>query len=112
MAGTCGDGIPFVLRSDRSDELRLDAVDGAFPIDATTHALFVAFDGAGLFAGVDLDAAAVGDDGVIRIEDGSNDALLSAFEANLDAATRLFDDDDGDGDLDADERDPDDVLAE
>lgn len=103
LAGTRGDGAPFVLRSDRGDELRLDAIGGGFPIDHATGALFVAFSGQALLAGVNLEAAAL-EGGVARIEDGSNDDQLAAFEANLEAAVRLFDDDDNDGELDPDER--------
>jgi len=106
------DGTPFELTSVRSDELRLDAVDTQFPIDDATNALFVAFDGNGLFADVDLEGADVDPDGTIYIDDTSNPDLLDAFEGNVDAATQLFDDDDDDGQLDDDERDPDDVLAE
>jgi hypothetical protein len=113
IEGTRADGTPFVLRSDRSGDLRLDAVDEAgFPISSATKTLFVAFQEEALFAGIDLDLAEVGVDGVIRIESGQNDDLLNLFEANLDAALRLFDDDDGDGALEAGENDDDDLLAE
>jgi hypothetical protein len=108
IEGERGDGTPFVLRSDRGDEIRLDAVDDAvgFPIDAATGALFVALDAEALFAGIDLDAAQVGSDGVIRIDDDENDELIDRFEANLEAAARLFGDLDGNGVLDEDERIP------
>jgi hypothetical protein len=106
------DGTPFSLQSVRNDELRLDAIDGAFPIDAATHALFVSLDETSLFAGLDLDAAIVDPDGTIYIDDARNTALLDTFEANVEAATKLFDDDDDDRVLDADERDPDDTLAD
>ena len=106
------DGTPFELTSVRNDELRLDAVDGEFPIDDATNALFVAFDGNALFDGIDLDGADVDGDGTIYIDDSSNEDLLDTFEGNLDAATQLFDDDDEDGQLDDDERDPDDALAD
>lgn len=112
IEGTRGDGTPFVLRSERGDQLRLDARDGSFSIDEMTSALFVAFDAQTLFDEVDLDAAVVGGDGVIRIEDGANDDLLETFDDNLATAAKLFDDNDGDKELDPDERDETDVLAE
>ncbi|HUH03088.1 MAG TPA: hypothetical protein VML75_13925, partial [Kofleriaceae bacterium] len=113
IAGTRADGTRFEVRTARSDELRLDAIEGAgFPVTDATHALFVAFDGAALFRGVDLDLAVVATDGVIHIESGSNDDLLAVFDDNVQAATKLFDDDDGSGTLDASERDAEDVLAE
>lgn len=103
LAGTAADGTPFVLRSDRGDELRLDAIDGAFTIDEATLGLFVGLSGSRLFAGVDLASAEL-TGGIARIEDGSNDALLDRFEANVDEATDLFGDADGDGELDEPER--------
>ncbi len=112
LMGARGDGTRFVLRSARNDELRLDAVDGAFTIDEATSALFVGLDSAGLLAGIDLDAAVVAGDGIIHIDDDDNSDLLDIFDDNVDAASRLFDDDDGDGNLEPDETDPDDVLAE
>ncbi len=112
VAGARGDGTPFIVRSDRNDELRLDAIGGAFDVSDTTHALFVGFDGARLFAGVDLDGATVDGTGVIRIEPGSNDDQLQAFDDNVADATELFDDDDDDGLLDPDERDAADILAD
>lgn len=106
-------GTPFVLRSERSDDLRLDALDEAgFPISEATHALFVAFQEEVLFLDLDVDAGTVDPDGIIRIEPGSNEDLLEVFEQNLDAALRLFDDDNDNGALDADEDDADDSLAE
>ena len=41
----------------------------------------------------------------IRIEPGSNAALLAQIEARIEAAMELFDDDDGDGELDEDDDD-------
>ena len=108
---TTGDGTPFVVATDRADELRLQAAAG-FPIDAATNTLFVAFDELTLLAGIDFAAAAVDGDGVIRIvPGGANEAFVDVFEANVEAAAGLFDDDDGDGLLDFDEGMLDDELA-
>lgn len=113
VKGSRGDGVPFVIRSGRDDELRLDAVDGAFGVAAGTSALLVGFSGPRLFSGVDLDAAVVDGDGTIYIDGENNDPLLDAFDANIRAAADLFDDDDGDGELDFDERDEAaDILAQ
>lgn len=112
IEGTREDGTRFILRSERGDELRLDARDGAFSVDEMTSALFVAFDAQGLFDQVDLDGAEVGTGGVIRIENGSNEELLRTFDDNLTDAAKLFDDNDGDKELDPEERDQTDVLAD
>lgn len=112
LAGTRGDGTTFVVRSDRSDELRLDARNGSFTLDTTTTGLFVGFDVATVFDGVALDTATISSDGTIHIEDGDNANLLALIEDNIDTAAMLFDDDDGDGELGEVERDNAEVLAE
>ncbi len=111
IQGKRSDDTPFVVRSDRGDEVRLDAVDDSFSVDETTGALFVALDIQLLFDGVDLDSAVV-NNGTIRIEDGINDDLLAVFDDNVIKATKLFDDNDGDKELDPEERDETDILAE
>ncbi len=112
LLGTRADGTEFSVRSERSDEFRLDALDGEFQIDQATHALFMGLNVTTLFSGVDLDSATVGNDGVIVIDSDSNDTLLNIFDDNLREAANLFDDDDGDGELDDDGTSPDDVLAD
>jgi hypothetical protein len=112
LQGRRADGTRFVLRSERGDEMRLDARNGSFTVDDLTSALFVTFDVQDLFDGIDIDGAEVGGDNTIRIEDGENDDLLSIFDDNLADAAKLFDDKDGDGELDPEERDSTDVLAE
>ncbi len=112
LGGRRADGTRFILRSERGDEMRLDARDGSFTVDDLTNALFVTFDVQDLFDGLDIDSAEVGDNNIIRIEDGENDDLLSVFDNNLADAAKLFDDKDGDGELDPDERDSTDVLAD
>jgi hypothetical protein len=111
ITGRRGDGARFVLRSDRSDEVRMDAVNGAFTLDEATRMLFVSLDMGRLFQGVELDDAVVSADGVIYIDDRRNDDLLDRFEDNLRAASRLFRDLDGDGALAPGEAGDDDVLA-
>jgi hypothetical protein len=111
ITGTRGDGTSFVLRSARDDELRLDAVEGAFTIDEATNALFVGLNTARLFTGVDLDAAVIDPDGTIYIDGENNEPLLRVFDDNLRDAASLFDDDNGNGELDADESEPAEALA-
>ena len=112
LLGERGDGTPVILRSERNDELRLDARDGSFTIDETTPGLVVGLDAAVVLDGLDIDGAVVSGDGTIRIESGSNDDLLSRFDRNLADAVKLFDDDDGDGLLGRGEFDEDDILAD
>lgn len=111
LEGERADGIRFILKSDKGNELRLDARNDTFTIDELSSSLFVAFDVQDLFDGVNMDAAEVVD-GSIRIQNNSNETLLRVFESNLDEMAKLFDDDDGDGELDPEERDSTDVLAE
>lgn len=112
LQGRRADGTRFILRSERGDEMRLDARNGSFTVDDLTSALFVTFDVQDLFDGIDIDGADVGGNNTIRIEDGENDDLLAIFDDNLADAAKLFDDKDGDGELDPEERDSTDVLAE
>jgi len=112
IGGMRNEGHEFVVRSERSDEIRLDARNDVFSVDESTSALFVGFDVQPLFDGIDLDNATIGSGGIIRIEDGANDDLLAIFDNNLIKAIQLFDDNDGDKRLDPEERDDTDVLAE
>ena len=112
IQGFRSDKTPFIVRSQRADELRLDARETSFSIDETTSALFVSFDIQALFDNVNLDVAQIGTSGVIRIEEGDNENLLDIFDDNLVNAAKLFDDNDGDKELDPEERDNTDVLAE
>ena len=113
IKGTRADGISFILRSERGNELRLDArSDMGFSINDATHALWVGFDLANLFKGISLDTAIVDNDGIIRIEKDSNRALLDVFDDNIDRVAKLFDDNDGNGELDPNERSDNETLAE
>lgn len=112
LEGTREDGTPFVLRSRRNDELRLEAIGGAFAVADDSGTLFVGMDSALLLAGVNLAGADVNADGTIYIDDNANRDLLEAFEASLEAATRLYEDSDGNGLLDSEEREDSDALAD
>jgi hypothetical protein len=110
LTGTRADGTPFVIRSLRADFMQLVMAEGLIELDAQ-HGLFIAFDGLALLTNVALDQATVGGDGVIRIEQGSNDPLLADFEAGMHFAASLFADLDNNGRLDPTERDPANALA-
>ncbi len=113
IKGTRSDGVSFIIRSERGNERRLDARDGmGFSIGDATHALFVGFDLATLFKGLSLEAAIVGNDGMIRIEKDSNSELIEIFDENIDRIAKLFDDNDGNGELDPNERADNETLAE
>ena len=111
LAGEKQDGTAFVVRSTRNDELRLRAVDNDFTIDQSTTHLFLTFTGTELFSNVSFAEAEVDDDGVVRIEPGSNEELLDAFEASLEDTVRLFEDADSDGRLSDSEANPENALA-
>ncbi len=112
MTGTRTDGTRFVLKSARNDEFRLDAKDNTFSLSDATGTLFVSFDAAFLFTGIDLLSAEVGGDGVIRIDKDNNSDLIDIFDTNLADAAKLFDDDNNDGELDQAESVESEILAE
>lgn len=112
LTGTRMDGTAFVLRSERNDDMRLDARNLSFSIEKKGDGLFVAFDLQILLDGVDLDGVEPGPDGAIRIERGANEALLEIFDSNLHAAAKLFRDQDGDGELGSMEHNDTDALAD
>jgi len=112
LTGTRADGTPFVIKSDRDDHLELVARGGAFAVAADTSALLIGIDALTWLTGIDLDAAVVGGDGVIRIDAQNNTALGDVFDANVAGGIRLFEDQDGDSRLDPEEHDDTDVLAD
>ncbi|MBP9206601.1 MAG: hypothetical protein KBG28_21685 [Kofleriaceae bacterium] len=112
LAGSRADGTRFVIRSERGDRLELRARAGTFAIDEGARRLFLGVDLMAWLSGVDLDAAVVGGDGVIRVEPGSNDGLLDVVEDNIDDGAKLYLDGDDDGSLDDGEREDADALAD
>jgi len=94
VEGARGDGTPFVLRTRDIGEIRFRR---STPFTFTADALwYLAFDVASWFAAVELDAASVGTDGTIRIDDRENEPLLEQFLAAFEAGTDACDDDDDD----------------
>ncbi len=100
-------GTPFRLVSRLERTIDVRAVGGqSFALQADQPALFLGFDVATWFAGVDLAGAELDGDGVAVIDDASNPDLLSAFEGDLAAGIELYRDLDRDGSVDS----PDDEL--
>lgn len=99
-------GTPFRLISRLERTIDVRTVGQGFALAADRPGLFLGFDVATWFAGVDLATAELDGEGVAVIDDASNPELLSAFEAELAAGIELYRDLDQDGSVDA----PDDEL--
>jgi hypothetical protein len=99
-------GTPFRLVSRLERTVDIRKVGQGFELDADRPGLFLGFDVATWFAGVDLASAELDGDGVAVIDETTNAELLSAFESDLAAGVELYRDLDQDGSVDA----PDDEL--
>jgi len=99
-------GTPFFLVSRLERTIDIRAVGQGFTLESDRPGLFLGFDVATWFAGVDLAGAELDGDGVAVIDDTSNPDLLSAFESDLAAGIELYRDLDQDGSVDS----PDDEL--
>ncbi len=111
FAGTWGDSGTFSVRLGELPDIRVMARDTQTLFGASK--LFFTVAARQVFEGSYLDTAEVDAEGVVRVEEGSNDAIRAAVEAALRGAFRIYDDDDGDGELDDDEYDSDDdILAD
>lgn len=94
LTGERGDGTPFEIRSRREEDADVRAAS-PISLEEATAKLAVALDVSTWLADVDLDAASV-DQGVIRVDEDANTALLDAFEDRFEDALELFDDTDDD----------------
>lgn len=107
IRGTTAGGTPFELWTDEEAEFELRANGGNFQLAEIDGSLLVAFDVAGWFDGLDLDAGVPDGDGVIRIHDDTehdvNDDLLDAFEERIEGSLEAWDDSDDDGEIDDDD---------
>lgn len=104
LTGTLADGTPYLVRS--TEDFRLEVRSAIpVPLDEISRSMLISLDVAVWLDGIDLSTATREDDASIRIEPGSNAALLAQIEARIEAAMELFDDDDGDGELDEDDDD-------
>jgi hypothetical protein len=94
------DGAAFEARLRETPELDVRSRGAPFRLDAALRALVVAFDAARWFEGVSLAGATTEPGGNIVIEQGTNDAIADALEANVERSFRMFRDLDEEGDLD------------
>lgn len=106
VRGRRDDGARFVIRSRRRELVQLVAPAEGVKIAAGRNRLFLAADLGRWMSGIDLGAVPPGRgrDETIRIDEGSNRAVLRAFEQNLLAGFSLCRDDDDDGALSPRER--------
>lgn len=91
---------PFRIQSRWQDDLDLRSRGASFPLTDADEAIAIAFDLGAWLADLDL-ASGTPTNGTIVVDEGSNPALLSAFEANLEAT--VHDDEDRDGSAGEDE---------
>jgi hypothetical protein len=110
VQGTTGDGTPFVIRTRRDDDLRIQTAGAGLVVDDALARLFIGFDMSVALAGIDF-ASAVETGGVIFVDHDSNTTLREVFDNNIVSATKLFRDSDDDGSLDSDEDDDEDELG-
>lgn len=94
------DGAAFEARLRETPSLDVRSRGAPFRLDAALRALVVAFDAARWFEGVSLAGATTEPGGGIVIEQGTNDAIADALEANVERSFRMFRDLDEEGDLD------------
>lgn len=99
VRGERADGTPFVVLHDEDDELEIVAVEEAFEVTETLP-LLLSFEVERWMRGIDLDAAVVGDDGILTIARGSNEADLVRFELQAECSLDLYADENADGMLD------------
>jgi hypothetical protein len=108
VTGTRSDGVPFTIRSDRTEQVELGA-QNAFSLGEGENDLFLGYEVSSW-----IDAAALDelDGNPIVVDKDNNPDRLEAFEEAVKASSRLFGDGDGDGELGDDEHDDDDSLAD
>jgi hypothetical protein len=100
VTGRRSDGAPFTVRSRSRSELSVRSRDEPFVLGEAGRALILAFDAGIWWDGVDLDGAVPDASGAVTIDDATDRASVSAFEANLSRSLGLFRDGDEDGTLD------------
>lgn len=89
--------VPFLLVAPIDRDVDLRGVDGHFALGPDSPALFLGFDVATWFDGVDLANADLDVGGTAIIDAVTNTDLLSAFEDNFDRGIELYRDADRDG---------------
>jgi len=96
LLGVLADGTPFSIASAAETVVELKSEAGGFSLDSAQSSAVVVFDFAAWLSGLDL-ASATRENGEARIDDGSNQALLRRFEAQLATGISVYRDEHGDG---------------
>jgi hypothetical protein len=98
LAGTRGDGAPFVIAAPSSAPITLQA---ATPVDPAGYdALLLAFDLAVWLEGTVLDDVVVDAEGIARLDGVAHPATVMTFQAQIAPGAALYPDLDADGVLD------------
>lgn len=96
VVGVREDGAPFEITSRETPDVDVRSRSAPFSLDQGLDSLVLAFDAARWLDASVLAAAEVDGDGTVRIEEGSNEAALRAFEEGLESSLELFEDEDDD----------------
>jgi hypothetical protein len=108
VEGARADGVPFMVRTKKRFEFRLDAKNSSFELRNGENPLFIGFDIAPWLEALELDAL---DGPSIVVDDQTDPSRIAAFDQALRASARLFRDEDANGNLSAPETDDDKELA-
>ena len=109
MEGARQDGVSFVVESEMSEQLELQARNGSFELSEIDSSLILGFDLSSWVAALQLETLGTGP---IMVNHDINAGQLSAFEEAVKLSMRLFRDDNGDDHLSADEHAPGEELAD
>jgi len=102
IEGTTAAGTPFELTSDIEITVEFEPPSDAISLSPSFGGLFVGFDVASWFEGIDLDAGALTGSDLI-IDSTSNSAILDVFENNLGSGVELYRDSNENGQLEAED---------
>ena len=99
---------PVEFTSSDDFELEIEPAGGFDFSEGTLSQILVVIDLDALFAGIDVTQATADEDGVIRINETSNQSLADTIKNNLENALEAGEDDDHDDEIDDDEDDDED----
>jgi hypothetical protein len=102
-----GDSVRVEFSSRETLEFEFEDDNGFEVKEGALKNFLVLFNLDTLFSNVDLSNASVSDDGIIRINDTTNNNLASIIKNNLEKSCEGGDDDDDDDDIDDDDNDDD-----
>jgi len=107
IEGTRSDGVSFIMTTEVDEDFELKNETTGFDISASDglQVFFIAFDLGRWFDGVSLFGAEISGDGIIHIDDDSNETIQEKIEDNLKLSTDLFKDADHNELLDPEEED-------